>query len=196
MADGDRASRNRGLPRWGAAALGTVGLAATLAGGCDVRDEPVATVADTALWPAASPGQPPVPRDGAAGPATQVEYVEGYESAARRAAAEGRPLLLVFGASWCRWSGELARGPLTDRHVVERSRDFVCVFVDADREPKTCGSFGVDAFPTVIVVDADGHERFRATGRGGVDGLGEALEAVPTPGAARRLAAEEKDVTR
>lgn len=185
-----------GLPRRCAAGVVAAVLAGALAGGCDVRDEPVATVTDSAAWPTAAPGRQAGPDADADGRGTRVDYVEAYETAAGRAAADRRPLLLVFGAAWCRWSGELARGTLADPAVVERTRRFVCAFVDADREPKTCRAFGVTAFPTVIVVDADGRERFRATGTGRVDGLAAALDAVPTPGSARRLAAEEKDVTR
>lgn len=159
-------------------------------GGCDVRDEAVRNAAGTGIWPGPPGGGPQTADD-----TTHVEYLEGYEAALRRATSEGRPLLLVFGAAWCPWSGELARGPLADPDLVARTRRFVCVFVDADRDPDTCTAFGVAAFPTVVVIDADGRERFRASGSVRSGDLGAALEAVPAPGAVRRrLAADEPDV--
>lgn len=169
-------------------------LAVFVTAGCEIRDEHVRAAGSARLWPAARTA------DDAGGADAQfrdVEFVEGYEAAARRAAAEGRPLLLVFGASWCRWSGELARGPLADRDVVARSRRFVCVFVDADRDAATCRTFGVTAFPTVLVLDSGGGERFRATGAGAGGSLAAALDAVTDrDGGPRRIAGETKDVTR
>lgn len=162
-------------------------LAAALACGCELRDEPVHAAGEQGIWPPPGPGRS----------VATVEYVEDYEAAARRAAAEGRPLFLVFGASWCRWTGELARGPLADRDVVARTRRFVCALVDADRDAATCRAHGVEAFPTVIVIDADGRERYRASGPGSAGGLATALDGVPDRrNATRRLAGEEKDVTR
>jgi hypothetical protein len=139
--------------------------AAMLAAGCSVRDEEVRPAAMPKLWPA-------TPRD-AAGLDTErrteiggrgIEYVEGYAAGRRRASAEGLPMLIVFRATWCRWSGELTKGPLTDRGVITAAHRFVCVTVDADRDAETCRDFGVSGFPTVIVLDTTGVERFRATG--------------------------------
>lgn len=176
--------------RWPCAAAVAACLAAL--GGCEVRDEQVRSAGGARLWPAVSDGamsQPARSRD--------VEFVEGYDDAARQAAVDGRPLMLVFGASWCRWSGELARGPLADRDVVARTRRFVCVFVDADRDAATCRAFGVTAFPTVVVLDAGGAERFRAAGAGVGGSLAAALDAVPDrDGGAQRIAGETKDITR
>ena len=180
---------------WAAA----TGLAVSWSGGCDVRDEPVRVAGDGGIWPASAPTSGPGGPERGERAGTELEFVEGYESAARLAAAEGRPLFLVFGASWCRWSGHLARGPLADRDIVARTRRFVCVFVDADRDAATCRMFDVAVFPTLIVIDGDGRECFRASGSTGAGGLAAALDATPGP---RRLAgdgrrtAETKDVTR
>lgn len=163
-------------------------VAAAVACGCDVRDETV--VGPTAaVWPLAA-GRTGGGADGRRdGLPPELAYEEGYEAAARRAAAEGRPLLLVFGAAWCRWSGELARGPLADGDVVARARRCVCAFIDADRDPAVCRAFAVTAFPTVILVDGDGRERFRGVGAGGAAGLAAALDAAgPTAPERDRLA--------
>jgi hypothetical protein len=175
-------------------------LAAMLAAGCQVRDEPVKSPDGQAFWPrtARAPAGDTTGRE-----AAEVAYVDDYEAASRRARAEGRPLLLVFRASWCRWSGELARGPLAEPRLVALTRRCVCTQVDADRDAATCRAFAVAAFPTVIVVAADGRECFRGTGAAVTVGLAAALDAVPPAGTAEdRLAAEErqagaaKDVTR
>jgi thiol:disulfide interchange protein len=136
------------------------------AGGCSVRDEEVRPAAATRAWSdavieASRRGDEPRAETTES---RGIEYVEGYAAGRRRATTEGLPMLLVFRATWCRWSGELAHGPLADRGVVAAARRFVCVTIDADRDADTCREFGVTGFPTVIVVDATGQERFRATG--------------------------------
>ena len=178
-------------PRWWPRVAAVTACLAAV-GGCEVRDEQVRPAGGVRLWPVATDGAAPQPTR-----SRDVEFVEGYEAAARRAAVEGRPVLLVFGASWCRWSDELARGPLADRDVVARTRRFVCAFVDADRDAATCRAFGVTAFPTVVVLDAGGTERFRAAGAGVGGSLAAALDAVPDPdGGTQRIAGDAKDVTR
>lgn len=168
-----------------------IGLAVTLVSGCEFRDEPVRTAAAPGIWASAGGDRPAMGASGRpAGDAAEVDYVQGYEAAIRSAAAEGRPLLLVFVASWCRWSGELARGPLADRGVVTRTRRCVCVLLDADRDAAICRSFGVEAFPTVILADAGGRERFRGTGAAAAIGLAAALDAVPAGAGRDRLATD------
>jgi hypothetical protein len=169
------------------ASLAVTLAAVWLAPGCELRDEAVGPEAAARGWPAVTleaarrEGVQPRAAAGAG-----IEYVEGYEAGARRAAAGGLPMLLVFRAAWCRWSGEATRGPLTDAAIVDRSRRFVCVVVDADRDADTCRAFAVKAFPTVLVLDADGSERFRATGSSAAGGLVAALDAVVPPAAAER----------
>jgi hypothetical protein len=130
-----------------------------------VRDEEVRPAALPRLWPAASQDATRIDTDRR--PETTgrgIEYVEGYAAGRRRATAEGLPMLIVFRATWCRWSGELTKGPLADRGVIAAAQRFVCVTVDADRDADTCRDFGVSGFPTIIVLDTAGAERFRATG--------------------------------
>lgn len=161
-------------------------LAAAVAG-CEVRDELAPPPA--ADWPAvpAIEARPLFPA--ADIPPTALEYVEGYESGLRRAAEDGRPLLLVFRGAWCPWSAELATGTLTDQRIVGLSRRFVCVTVDADRDAATCRRFSIDRFPTVLLLDATGSERFRVTGSTAA-GLADAMATLlATPTARGRMAA-------
>jgi hypothetical protein len=168
----------------------TTAILAGLSGACDVRDETVHSGSTRLTWPAdhaLAPGPLAAPADLPKPPG--IEYVEGYEAGSHQAAASGLPLLLVFRASWCRWSSEMARGPLADPALVEQARRFVCVTVDADRDAATCRAFEVTAFPTIIIVDADGRERYRASGAAAVGGLATALERVLDPTSGDRVAA-------
>ena len=70
------------------------------------------------------------------------------------------------------------------------SRRAVCVLIDADRDAETCRTLGVKGFPTLLVLDPDGTERFRATGRTLPDTLAAALATAFEP---RRVATVPAD---
>lgn len=161
-------------------------LAAVIAGGCEFHDEE-ATSLSAAAW---APGVterlvPPAARRGSpAGTAGRLECVDGFAAGSRRAADTGLPLLLIFRASWCRWSDDFLTTALADTDLLDAADRFVCATVDADREAATCRSFGVRAFPTVIALDAARRERYRATGataRGRLPAALAAMVADPPP---------------
>jgi hypothetical protein len=169
------------------------GLLALVAG-CEVRDELAPPPASG--WPSA-PGVDNRPLFPAADVTPKaIEYVEGFDSGRRRAAEDGRPLLVVFRGSWCRWSAELTQGTLADPRIVGLSRRFVCVAVDADRDAATCRRFAVDRFPSVLLLETDGSERFRVTGStaaGLADAMAGLLDATTARG---RMAAASHDTAR
>jgi len=156
---------------------------AAAATGCDIRDEQARVGVDSpwleaaaqritagpAAVPAASSGRLP------------QESIESFQAGARRAAAERLPLLLVFRAGWCRWSSGLVEAVEADSQLVAGAGRFVCATVDADHDAEVCRSFGVSVFPTVIVLDESGREKFRATGRGARRNLPAAFAAAVDP---------------
>jgi len=165
---------------------GTAGLLLMLVvfligwGGFEIHDEAVESAAPRAVRLTS-----PMPDQGNA-----IEYVEGYEAGLRRAAAENRPLLVVFRAGWCHWCAEFAQGTLVDRRLVGLSRQFVCVMVDADRQAADCRRFGVKEFPTVVVATVAEGECRRWKGCPSADELLSAMaDALP----AARMAATEDD---
>jgi hypothetical protein len=166
--------------------------------GCNIHDEAVQTLVTSRSWRATSETtgrRDTLGSEPAVG--TRIEYVEGYEAGLRRASNSGLPMLLVFRASWCRWSGELAKGSLANRDLVAISRRFVCVTIDADRDTATCTTFGVSGFPTVILVDQEGQARFRATGSLTPDQLTVAMHDVLGDSArSQRVASEQAEDTR
>ena len=156
---------------WSVLVMGSVLASA----GCDIRDEAVRPLGNRALIHA---GQR------AAGSATAtrtIEYVGGYDAGLKRATAEQKPMLVVFRASWCRFSAEMNQDVLADPRLIALSRRVVCVLLDADRDAATCREFDVSAFPTVMVLLPEDGERFRTTGRPSADTLVAALEQALGP---------------
>ena len=171
-----------------AASIALLAVAVCTAG-CDVRDEVAVAARASRWWPAADPAAGGPPLIGAAAGATAtlpVEYVEGFEAGRRRAAEGGQPMLVIFRAAWCRWSGEFVQALASDARLVALSRRFVCVTVDADRDLRTCTGLGVDTFPTVLLFDAEGTERFRAAGASASDRLALAMRGLLDPHTADR----------
>ena len=126
--------------------------------GCDIRDEAVLPVMPDLLVGGAEMAA-------GSGAGHGIECVSGYEAGLKRAAAERKPLLLIFKATWCRFSAELTQRTLADERVIGLSRRSVCVMVDADRDADICRQFGVKAFPTLVILPVDGGEPIRKTGR-------------------------------
>jgi hypothetical protein len=163
--------------------LGAVAVCAAAFAGCDIRDEVPRSLEPQPLLGAGIVA-------GLRGPPA-IEYVGGYEAGRQRAESDGRPLLLVCTAKWCRFSADMTQQTLRDPGLVALSRRAVCVLIDADRDAATCRTLGVKGFPTLLVLDPDGTERFRATGRASPDTLAAALATAFEP---RRVATVPADV--
>ena len=153
--------------------------------GCDIRDEQPRVESDSP-WLEAVARRIEADATGETATGSDIrlpaEPITDFASGARRAAVERLPLLLVFQARWCRWSGEVVETLRSDARLSDDAGRFVCATVDADHDAAVCRSFGVTMFPTVIVLDETGRERFRATGRGARRNLSAALAAALDPG--------------
>jgi hypothetical protein len=150
-----------------------------LAAGCEVRDEqarsgPATPWLESTVRRLAAPAASDVARPTGG----RVECCDGFEAGSRRALEAGLPLVLVFRATWCRWSGDLAETVLADSRLAALGGRFVCVSIDADREPAICRSFNVGEYPTLVVLDANRQEQFRAAGAAAHLGLAAAVETV------------------
>lgn len=165
---------------WKKPSAAFVCIAGVLAGGCDVRDEEARNGSDSP-WPPQVVERLATPSlRSPTSPSTThtIDFVDGYAAGSRRATDAGLPMLLVFRASWCRWSEPFLAQIPTEPQLVGLAGRFVCVSVDADRDPATCQSFGVQAFPTAIVLDRERHETFRASGAAARTGVALAVKSV------------------
>ncbi len=129
--------------------------------------------------PAASPPAPaqpnanaeaavaPVPAREAVGYVVRgrLRFVDGYHAGVQVAAAQSKPILLYFTTTPCYWCQRLVADAFHDEMVVGLSNRFVCVLVDAEREPAVAQQFGVRAYPTIQFVSTRGQPLNQVIGK-------------------------------
>ena len=117
-------------------------------------------------------------------------WLDDYETAKTKAAAEGKRILMAFSADWCGFCKALDREVLSSRNnvfTVQASKSCVLLYVDAsllrqeqktnvyvprDQRPKgpapwvreLCSKFHVNGYPEMILTDAGGNRRILVAG--------------------------------
>lgn len=137
-------------------------------------DKPAAAAAPVAREPAG------VRADGSV--VMAVDFFEGtLEQALARAKAEGKHVLVDVGAYWCHSCHDLDEKVFTVASIGEFiNQRFVAIKIDAEKDegPDLCARYKVQAYPTVLVLEATGVERGRmvevadaAELQGGLEGI-------------------------
>ena len=83
-------------------------------------------------------------------------WLQHPDAAFAQAAAEDRPLVIVFHADWCPVCQRMERTTFQDAEVVERLRSVVPLKADVDEQQDLADRFGVTALPTTVVVTPAG----------------------------------------
>lgn len=86
------------------------------------------------------------------------------DEARRRAADDGRPVLVAFHAVWCVACRRFIEDTLPDPRVSVAREGVHWVLVEIDREVSLAREYDVRATPTFILLDSDGSVRARAMG--------------------------------
>lgn len=99
-------------------------------------------------------------------PSGAIEWLASEEEGRAKATAEGKPVLLDFGASWCNACMELEHKTFPDENVRAEASRFVSIHVDAtdDENPETkrlSEKYKIVGLPTVIMLDKAGNEIVR-----------------------------------
>lgn len=95
----------------------------------------------------------------------RIAFVNGFQSGLKLARDQHKPMLVFFTAEWCHYCHQLANEAFVQDTVVETSRKFVCVLVDADAEPDVCREFQVRGYPTIQFLSPRGVPLNRVTGK-------------------------------
>ncbi len=87
----------------------------------------------------------------------EIPWEEWSDAAFERARAEGKPIALHIGATWCHWCHVMDEGSYTWGGVSALMAErFVCIRVDTDRRPDLNERYNQGGWPTFAVLDAAG----------------------------------------
>jgi len=85
-----------------------------------------------------------------------IRFLESFHEARAEAGRSHRRILAYFTGRYCGWCRVMETRTLTDAEVVELSRGFVFVKLDAEKEPQLYDELGVDAIPRSFILTAEG----------------------------------------
>jgi len=93
-----------------------------------------------------------------------IVWQPSLAAAEKEAKRTGKPVLIVFQATWCGACRMLEREVLPRREVTEEAQKWVTVKVDVDKEQEIAGQYGIRNLPTTVFYRADGGRKFGFTG--------------------------------
>lgn len=93
-----------------------------------------------------------------------VPFLHDYQKAMSQAAKEEKRVLVDFEATWCGPCKTMDQLVYTAKDVVEAAAEIVAVKVDGDVHRDLAKKYEIGAYPTMILLDADGKEIRRAVG--------------------------------
>jgi len=86
----------------------------------------------------------------------QIAWQPTFESALQTAQLEKKPALLVFESKDCTYCKEMDKTTWRDARVQAQTRGWVPVRVDGDKRTDLLQQYGVQGFPTAVLVGGDG----------------------------------------
>ena len=97
---------------------------------------------------------------GAAASAAELRWESDFATAAKRAAAEGKPLMVMMTATWCGPCKQFEEETLNDPWIRSVLSHFVIVKAYEDKEVES--KYGMTGYPTLVFADSSGKEIYRS----------------------------------
>jgi thioredoxin-like negative regulator of GroEL len=86
----------------------------------------------------------------------KLKWHKSLKAAHKLAIETDKPMLIVFGASWCHFCHKLERETLADKRLVAAiERDFIPVHLDFDRDAKIAKFLEVERLPCTVILSPD-----------------------------------------
>ncbi len=93
-----------------------------------------------------------------------IQWVESMDVGYEEARTSGKPVMIDVYTDWCVWCHVLDQQVYSAASVVEKSKEFVSIKLNADENPEDAEALSIDGFPTVIFTDSEGKEISRIVG--------------------------------
>ncbi|WP_394823738.1 protein-disulfide reductase DsbD family protein [Pendulispora albinea] len=115
--------------------------------------------------------------------APPISWQSGEEAARAQATTANKPVIVDFGATWCKACSELDESTWPDPRVRAAAASFVAIRVDAtdDDDPEVQRlrkKYGVIGLPTVVVINGHGEEMKRFNEYVTPEKMAEAIKSV------------------
>lgn len=108
----------------------------------------------------------------------KIKWHRNLKSAHQLAVEADKPMLIVFGASWCHFCHKLERETLADKRLIAAiERDFVPVHLDFDRDSKVAKILEVERLPCTVVLSPDADLLLKSEGFKDCKGFQKLLQA-------------------
>ncbi len=108
----------------------------------------------------------------------QILFIADSTIGQQLAKQQGKPCLLFFTAEWCTYCHQMEEAAFADHTIGQLAKNFVCVLVDADREPALCRQYAINGFPTVQFLAPDGRKLHRLVGMQSTPQLATGMQAA------------------
>src|SRR5579871_5841165 len=85
-----------------------------------------------------------------------IAWKESLAEAQKIAAKEKKVIFIDFWAEWCGPCKQMLATTYKDKQVVSRSKKFVPVLVNVDKQQNLANKYSVESIPTVLFLDVKG----------------------------------------
>ncbi len=88
---------------------------------------------------------------------TEITWIKNYHEGLELAKKEGRPAMVFFTASWCRYCRVLIKDVYSADTVIQSSEKLVNIWVNFDKEKDLVKQYRVRGIPQVFFLDPEGN---------------------------------------
>ncbi len=106
-----------------------------------------------------------------------IAFSSDLDEARERAKAAGKPVFLAFGAVWCPVCRHMEEQTILEPPTQALADEFIWVKIDIDRKRALAEKWGVEATPTIFLLDPEGNARRKIVGGASADELAALLQA-------------------
>lgn len=85
-----------------------------------------------------------------------IDWKYNLQDALKSAKVQHKPIMIDFYTDWCGWCKKLDSDTYSDPKVNAAAKKFICVKINAEKEPNLANKYGVSGFPTIIFLDSNG----------------------------------------
>jgi thioredoxin-related protein len=109
----------------------------------------------------------------------KVSWFTALKPAHQQAISRQKPLLIIFGASWCGFCHKLEKETLGDKKLAQFvMREFVPVKLDFDKDDKAAKVLEVEVLPATVIINTEAELLARSNGFHEADKYAEILHSA------------------